>query len=153
MRKKEQKLKAMESQSSSLTTQLKDSHANVSQLEVPCSVLPNSLINTGKKNNLLNDLFKKAVKDLDVLQKELSTCKAEKDNILGKLKMVHTELESAKATIKRMNTGSMKLDEILGGQKSDLPKTSIGYEVIYTELQYLKIKVNLFSFKDPLCTR
>ena len=41
--------------------------------------------------------------------------------------MVHTELEFAKAMIKRMNTGSMKLDEILGSQEKNLSKIGIGY--------------------------
>ena len=41
--------------------------------------------------------------------------------------MAFTELDSAIASIKQMNTGSKKLDEILGGQKTDMSKSGIGY--------------------------
>ena len=61
------------------------------------------------------------------LQKELSDCKAEKEDLRGKLKVALTELDFAAASIKRMNTGSKKLDEILGSQKTDKSKFGIGY--------------------------
>lgn len=61
------------------------------------------------------------------MRKELSTCKAKKDVLVGNLIMVHTELESAKATIKRMNAGSMKLDKILKSKRNDSSKTGICY--------------------------
>ena len=84
------------------------------------------MIDVGK-NELLTDQIQKVAKDLDALRMESSSYKDEKDDLVGKLKMVHIELESTKATIECMNTGSMKLDEILERQKTDLLKTGIGY--------------------------
>lgn len=68
----------------------------------------------------------KATKELETLSTELKMCKAEKGDLNGKLKIVPTELDSAKSTIKRMNNDSMTQDEILKSQKSDLFKTSLG---------------------------
>ena len=50
-----------------------------------------------------------------------------KENFGGKLKMALVKLDSTKASINRMNTGSLKLNEILGSQKSASSKTGIGY--------------------------
>ena len=41
--------------------------------------------------------------------------------------MTFAELDLARASINRMNIGSMKLNEILGCQKSASSKTGIGY--------------------------
>lgn len=54
-------------------------------------------------------------------------CENEKDYLDGKPQTVLTELEFAKASIKRMNIRSKKLDEILRSQKTDLQKTRLGY--------------------------
>lgn len=54
-------------------------------------------------------------------------CKSKKDEFAGKLKMALTKLDSSKESIKRMNTGSKKLDEILKRQKTDKSKSEIGY--------------------------
>lgn len=59
----------------------------------------------------------KAAKELETLSTELKMCKTEKGDLNGKLKMVPTELDSTKSTIKRMNNDSMTLDEILKSQK------------------------------------
>lgn len=108
------KLKEMESQNSSLTAQLEELHAKVSQLEDHHIILSNNLIVAGKESELLKQQELKAESEINNLKKELSDCKAEKEDLRGQLKMALTELDSATASIMRMNTGSKKLDEILG---------------------------------------
>ena len=96
-------------------------------MESQQNILFDNLINAGKENALLKEQVEEGSKDLEALKKDQSTYKVEKEGLFGKLKMVHTELESSTSTIKRMNTGSMKLDEIFGSQKIDLSKTGLGY--------------------------
>ncbi|XXG89606.1 hypothetical protein AAC387_Pa12g1568 [Persea americana] len=81
----------------------------------------------GQENDRLLQQSQKIEAELVNLQKELLTCTSEKENCAGKLKMALAELNSAKASINRMNSGSMKLTEILGSQKSASSKTGIGY--------------------------
>ena len=121
------KLKEMETQNSSLTAQLEESQAKVSQLEDQHIILSNNLIAAGKESELLKQQELKAKSKMNNLKKELSDCKAKNEDLRGKLKMALTELNSATASIKRMNTGSKKLDEILGSQKTDKSKSGIGY--------------------------
>ena len=61
------------------------------------------------------------------MRKELQSCTSEEENFTRKLKMALTKLDSAKASINQMNTGSINLNEILGSQKSASSKTLIGY--------------------------
>ena len=89
--------------------------------------MSNNLIAPRKENELLKEQALKAKTELDSLQNDLNMCKSEKDDLAGKLKMVLTELDSSKSSIKRMNTGSKKLDEILGRQTNDKSKSRIGY--------------------------
>ena len=89
--------------------------------------MSNNLIAAGKESELLKQQELKATSEMNNLMKELSDCKAEKEDLRGKLKMALTELDSAIASIKWMNTGSKKLDEILGSQKTDKSKFGIGY--------------------------
>ena len=89
--------------------------------------MSNNLIVAGKESELLKQQELKAESEINNLKKELSDCKAEKEDLRGKLKMALTELDSATASIKRMNTGSKKLDEILGSQKIDKSKSGIWY--------------------------
>ena len=91
------KLKEMESQNSSLTAQLEESHAKVSQLEYQHIILSNNLIDAGKESELLKQQELKEKSDMNNLKKELSDCKAEKEDLRGKLKMALTELDSATA--------------------------------------------------------
>ena len=76
--------------------------------------MSNNLIAAGKESELLKQQEMKEKYEINNLKKELSDCKAEKVDLRGKLKMALTELDSATASINRMNTGSKKLDEILG---------------------------------------
>ncbi|XXG82554.1 hypothetical protein AAC387_Pa10g0474 [Persea americana] len=120
-------LKITESQNSSLASELDDVHAKVSQLESQRAILSEILIDVGKKNELLTVQCEKATKELGALCTELKNFKMEKENLNGKLKMVLNELDSANSSIKRINNGSMKLDEILMSQKSDSSKIGVGY--------------------------
>ena len=61
------------------------------------------------------------------LRKELQSCTSEKESLVRKLKMALPELDSGKASINQMNTGSLKLNEILGSQKFASSKTGISY--------------------------
>ena len=141
------KLKEMESQNSSLTAQLEELHAKVSQLEDHDIILSNNLIVAGKESELLKQQELKAKSEMNNLKKELSDCKAEKEDLRGKLKMALTELDSATASIKRMNTGSKKLDQTLGSQRL----TSLNLELAtLMELRLQKIKVNLYLVEDSL---
>lgn len=65
----------------------------------------------------------KAKSELDSLRNKLSKCQSEKNDLVEKLKMALTKLNSVKASIKWMNTVSKKLDEILGTQTTDKSKT------------------------------
>ena len=65
---------------------------------------------------------------MEALQTELKTCKVEKNDLNGKLKMVLTKLESAKSLTKHMNIGSITLDEILKNRKNDSSKAGPGYK-------------------------
>lgn len=107
------KLKITESQNSSLSSKLGDARVKVSRLESQRTILSDNLIDAGRKNEQLTTQSEKAAKELETLSTELKTCKVEKGDLNGKLKMVPTELDSAKSTIKRMNNDSMTLDEIL----------------------------------------
>lgn len=89
--------------------------------------MSNKLIIADQENDRLLQQSQKIEAELVNLQKELLSCTSEKENLAGKLKMALAELDSTKASINRMNTGSMKLNEILGSQKSTSSKTSIGY--------------------------
>lgn len=140
----------MESKNASLQTTLEESKSKVTQLEEKCVILSNNLIAAGKENDLLKEQVQKAKTELDSLRKQLSMCKFEKDDLTGKLKMALTELDSATSSIKWMNTGSKKLDEILGSQKTDKSKTRLGYS--YGASTSKNKKVNLYLFKDTLCT-
>ena len=120
-------MKKMGSKNSSLTAQLEESHAKVSQLEDQHKILSNNLIAAGKETELLKQQELKVEYEMKNFKTELSNCKAKNQDLIGKLKMVLTELDSAIASIKQMNTGSKKLDEILESQKTDKSKFEIGY--------------------------
>ena len=121
------KLKAMESQNSSLKAQLEDSQATVTQLEDQCNILSNNLIDVGKENALLREQVEKASKDLEALKKELIECKAEKADLTGKFKMATSELATTTTSLDHMNKGSKKFDGILSNQVLNSAKHGIGF--------------------------
>lgn len=65
---------------------------------------------------------------MEARRTKLKLAKLKNDDLNDKTKMVFKELESAKSSIKCMNTGSITLDEILKSQKQDSSKASLGYE-------------------------
>ncbi|XXG61692.1 hypothetical protein AAC387_Pa05g0237 [Persea americana] len=117
----------MEEKNTSLQVALTDSQSKVRQLEEQHVILSDKLITVGQENERLLRQSQKIEADLVNLRKELQSCTSEKDNFAGKLKMALAELDSAKTFINQINIGSMKLNEILGSQKSASSKTSIGY--------------------------
>ncbi|RWR97034.1 bifunctional aspartate aminotransferase and glutamate/aspartate-prephenate aminotransferase [Cinnamomum micranthum f. kanehirae] len=70
----------------------------------------------GQENDRLQQQSKNVESELANLRNELISSKSEKENLVGKLKMALAELDSAKASINRMNKGSLKLNEILENQ-------------------------------------
>ena len=76
-------------------------------------ILSNNLIAASKETELMKQQELKAKSEMDDLKKELSHYKAENVDLIGKLKLTTSELSTAKASLGRMNNGSIKLDEIL----------------------------------------
>ena len=91
------------------------------------TILSNKLIIAGQENQRLQQQSQKVESELVNLRKELQSCTSEKVHLAGKLKMALAKLGLAKASINRMNIRSLKLNEILGCQKSTSSKTGLGY--------------------------
>lgn len=143
------KLKITESQNSSLTSKLGDARVKVSQLESRRTIFSDNLIDARSKNEQLTAQSEKAAKELETLSTELKMCKTEKGDLNGKLKMVPTELDSTKSTIKRMNNDSMTLDEILKSQKVTYLKQ---VQAANMKLLLPRTQVTLYLYEAPLYT-
>ena len=102
-----------EEQNTFLKAKLSEALTKVSHLET-------------KNNSFADKLIAKAQK-CDLLDHDLKTLKAENTDLQGRLKMVLSELDTTKASLNRMNTGSKKRDDILCDQKADTNKHGIGY--------------------------
>ena len=94
-------MKEMESQNSSLTAQLEESHTKIDQLEDQHMILTNNMITVGKEIELLKQQELKAKSEIGNLEKKLSDCKSEKDDLAGKLKMALIEFVSQKHLLSR----------------------------------------------------
>ncbi|XXG89760.1 hypothetical protein AAC387_Pa12g1686 [Persea americana] len=105
--------KVSEEKNSSLKAELAEALAKVQKLEDENDKLADKLIVESQK--------------CDILDFDMKTLKAENSELNGRLKMVLSELNTAKASLNRMNTGSKTLDDILCSQKTHTDKHGIGY--------------------------
>ena len=80
-----------------------------------------------KENNCQADKLNAEAQKCELLYHNMKTLKAENADLLGRLKMVLFELDTTKASLNRMNTGSKKLDDIMCSQKVHIDKHNIGY--------------------------
>ena len=79
------------------------------------------------ENNKLADMLTAEAQKCDLLDHNMKTLKAENTDLQGRLKMVLSKLDTNKASLNRMNTGSKKLDDILCSQKAKTDMHGIGY--------------------------
>ena len=107
------KWKESEEKNSSLKAKLPEALAKIQKLE--------------DENNILADKLTAESQKCDKLDSDMKTLKAENYDMNGRLKMVLSELNTAKVSLNRMNTGSKKLDDILCSQKALTDKHGIGY--------------------------
>ena len=121
------KLKVFGSQNLTFSFELDDARAKVSQLESQRAILSNTIIAAGKEKELITAQLEEVRKELNSLQIEYDLLQAEKNDVCGKLRMVLSELVSAKSSLERMNKGSITLDEILMQQRSEKQETGLGF--------------------------
>ena len=105
--------KVSEEKNSSLKAELAEALAKVQKLE--------------DENDKLADKLTAESQKCDILDSDMKTLQAENSDLNGRLKMVLSEFNTAKASLHRMNTGSKKLDDILCSQKAHTDKQGIGY--------------------------
>lgn len=113
------KLKVSESQSLTFSSELDDARVKVSQLESQRAILSDSIIDAVKEKELITAQLEEGRKELFSLQTEYNLLHAEKNDVVGKLRMALSELVSAKSSLDRMNKGSITLNEILMQQRSE----------------------------------
>ncbi|WP_375618858.1 hypothetical protein [Bartonella sp. AC134YNZD] len=98
--------KTLEKENDELKSQLEKSQQN--------------LINLERENARLIEKVKGSEIDLGILNKE-------RDALVLKVEKLENDLKVSKASIEKMNSGSKKLNEILGSQKCHNDKQGIGY--------------------------
>ena len=79
------------------------------------------------ENNKLADKLIAESQKCDLLDFDMKTMKAENFDLNGRLKIVLSELNTAKALLNRMNTELRKLDDVLCSPKAHTDKHGIGY--------------------------
>ena len=105
--------KVSEEKNSSLKAELAEALAKIQKLE--------------DENNRLADKLTTESQKCYIIDSDMKTLKAENSYLNGRLNMVLFGLNIAKASLKKMNTGSKKLDDIISSQKAHTNKHDIGY--------------------------
>ena len=84
-----------------------------------------------KKNFLKNSICERERKDFIeknvFLEKQVHDLVEVKNSLEGKIAKLELELSNANETFKKMNAGSIVLDDMLSLQKASLARTELGY--------------------------